>query len=72
MMPGIKAFAEKHAEQMTTVYVNVMTTPEAEQGYYLPALPALYLLDEEGRVKVKDGRLEVIRARSMVVETKPR
>ena len=57
---------EEQKERMTGVhlhYINTEEVPEANEAFYLPSLPALYLLDQEKRVLVKDGSLEEIEQR---------
>ena len=63
MMPQIRSMMGKeYASQVCALYINVEENAAARQAYYLPELPALYLLDSEKTVIIKDGTIEQIEA----------
>ena len=62
MLPKIKANQDlqNNAFRLKTVYIDTSQNPEAMDAFYLPSLPALYLLDLHKKVLVKDGSLEKV------------
>lgn len=65
-LPQIKASAtlQANAQRLRVLYINI-EAPEnvnVRQHYYLPELPALYLLDRQKRVVVKGGPLKQVEA----------
>ena len=63
MMPQIRRMMDAgYASQTCAIYINVEENTAARQAYYLPALPALYLLDNEKTVIIKDGTIPQIAA----------
>ncbi|MBO4811077.1 MAG: DUF5106 domain-containing protein [Prevotella sp.] len=61
MMPQIRQMMERDfASRTCAIYINVEENTAARKFYYLPALPALYLLDSEKTVIIKDGNLQQI------------
>ena len=63
MMPQIRKMMDAgYASQTCAMYINVEENTAARQAYYLPALPALYLLDNEKTVIIKDGTIPQIAA----------
>ena len=61
MMPKInEMMKEGYASQTCAIYINVEQNTKANEAYYISSLPALYLLDSEKKVLVKEGSLEQI------------
>ena len=62
MLPLIKANQDlqNNAFRLKTVYIDTSRNPESMEAFYLPSLPALYLLDIHKNVLVKDGSLEKV------------
>ena len=61
LMPQIRSMmGREYASQTCAVYINVEENVAARQAYYLPDLPALYLLDSEKTVIIKDGTMQQV------------
>ena len=61
LMPQIRSMmGREYASQTCAVYINVEENAAARQAYYLPDLPALYLLDSEKTVIIKDGTMQQV------------
>ena len=45
---------------LKVVYIDTNLNPDVMKDFYLPVLPALYLLDAHKRVVIKDGTLQQI------------
>lgn len=64
LMPFIRSshVLRANSERVRVFYINIEAKENAHirKDYYLPALPALYLLDAEKRVLVKDGTLKQV------------
>lgn len=60
VLPMIKqsAVLKANSQRLRVVFVNTEKNTDAQKAYYLPELPALYLLDRQKRVLVKNGSLE--------------
>ena len=51
---------QANAFRLKTLFIKRDDAPEAFENYYLPTLPALYLLGHDKKVFVKDGSLEKV------------
>ncbi len=61
MMPKVnQMMKEGYASRTCAIYINVEQNTKANEAYYISSLPALYLLDSEKKVLVKEGSLEQI------------
>lgn len=60
LLPRIRASQDlqNNAFRLKTVYIDTNKNPQVRNAFYLPSLPALYLLDIHKKVLVKDGSLE--------------
>ena len=59
MLPQIKS-AFPPSSPVQVIYIDLSRNPDVSQHFFLPTLPALYLVNGEKKVIVRDGSLEEI------------